>query len=300
MNKKAIFVVFLAAAALVFQAHAANAASVRVVEVATDTIVLQIDTAGASVNAVELHLTFDPHEFSVSSMRDGNSVVADWIIPPAASNVSGTVDLAGIVPGGIETDDGILVTIAIAPSSAGITRGFTFGSGQALLDDGKGTAAPLTFSGGPFAMSLVPPATSAGTGAVDVEPPAPFIPEVASNPDLFGGQYFLVFATTDEGSGMAYYEVLEAPTGNTGGTINGWRRATSPYLLVDQGLSSDIYVRAVDNAGNFRIVKLPAEHPKSASGGGSMELLFGILIGALLVGGISYFTITWRRKQHSK
>ena len=76
----------------------------------------------------------------------------------------------------------------------------------------------------------------------------------------------MAFSTTDPQSGIDHYEILE-------GSDTVWHNATSPYRLTDQSLSSNIYIRAVDGAGNFRVVELPAEnspHPEiSARADGS-------------------------------
>jgi hypothetical protein len=140
--------------------------------------------------------------------------------------------------------------------------------------------------------------TASGTKTVDLEPPDPFTPIIASDTAFFSGKYFLVFGTTDQSSGMAYYEVLEVPSGSVVGNLAQWQRATSPYLLQDQSLSSDIYVRAVDRSGNFRIVELPATHPMAENilrSRGSIE--WGILVVLLLVVFGSIIAFAWHKKR---
>jgi len=250
-----------------------------------------MDTQGQSVNAIELHLTFDPREFSIESIDDGGSIVDMWVVPPTFSNDAGTIDLSGIIPGGITTANGKIVSLMVVPKGAAIVKGFSLVGGQVLLNDGKGTPAELSVKNLPL--------SSAVTGNTSSAPPdfiAPdlFTPEVAKSPDIFDGKYFVSFVTTDQGSGMDHYEILEVPQGKGVGNIVSWQKASSPYLLTDQTLGSDIYVRAVDKAGNFRTVKIPAAHPVESLAGRWNEAALAIGFGILLVGSS---LIAWKRKR---
>jgi hypothetical protein len=91
--------------------------------------------------------------------------------------------------------------------------------------------------------------------------PERFAPVVSRDPGIFGGQYFLAFATTDKGSGLDHYDVLEVPAGTAIGQDVPWQTVASPYLLKDQTLGSDVYVRAVSRAGTVLVAKVPAEFP---------------------------------------
>lgn len=89
---------------------------------------------------------------------------------------------------------------------------------------------------------------------VDIIPPEEFIPEIGQDPSMFGGKYFLSFATTDKTSGIDYYEVREGK--------QDFKKTSSPYLLEDQSLGKEIIVRAYDKAGNERIAEIiPLEKP---------------------------------------
>jgi hypothetical protein len=71
---------------------------------------------------------------------------------------------------------------------------------------------------------------------------------------LFDGAHVLVFATQDKGSGMSHYEVRE-------GYFGWFTKAESPYQLRDQELRKKVYIKAVDNHGNERLVTIAATHP---------------------------------------
>ncbi|MDZ4260605.1 MAG: hypothetical protein U1A25_02970, partial [Candidatus Sungbacteria bacterium] len=77
---------------------------------------------------------------------------------------------------------------------------------------------------------------------------------------LFEGKRFLVFATQDKISGLDYYTIKESRQ-NFFTFFSKWSQAKSPYVLQDQELRSSIFVKAVDNAGNKRIVKIMPSNP---------------------------------------
>lgn len=297
IKKNLFFLIGVAIIACVIPYASARAATVRIMPAGSpDTFAITLDTQGASVNTVALHLVFDPRAFSIKTMSDGNSIVDFWITPPSFSDSLGTIDLAGIIPGGILTSSGTIATFSVIPvdSVGGNVPAPSLVSGTVLLNDGKGTPAPFTFiADGSLAVSL--PATGTPpTFAIDTMPPDSFIPEITSDPSIFNGKYFLVFSTTDRESGINHYEVLEVPTNAAANVSGGWVVAVSPYLLQDQTLSSNIYVRAVDNAGNFRVVEVPAKHPRNDKPG--VQALWqelGILI--VILTGI-FAVILWTRK----
>jgi hypothetical protein len=228
----------------------------------------------------------------LKNITDGDSVVSLWIDPPA-TEASGTIDLAGIMPGGFDGANGPIFSFtleALAPGT-GVIR---VARATVLANDGQGT--PLPISTESVSVTVDPaPANSAPAipvaPAVDYTAPNPFTPQIVSDPGIFGGQYFLVFSTTDNSSGIDHYEVLEAPSGSSEKSFSSWHVATSPYLLTDQTLSSDIYVRAVDHDGNFIVVKLPAEHPYAQWG------RWGLWTGAAFIVLVVLLLFIWKLRR---
>ncbi|OGH83817.1 MAG: hypothetical protein A2261_03705 [Candidatus Magasanikbacteria bacterium RIFOXYA2_FULL_44_8] len=114
-----------------------------------------------------------------------------------------------------------------------------------------------------------------GVGTIDVDAPESFKPEIAQDPNIFGGKWFLAFATQDKGSGIDHYEIREDlgfRIKNLGGIIkkflipksyllNSWQEVESPYVLKDQKLKSWVYIKAIDKAGNERIEVIPQKYP---------------------------------------
>ncbi|HEY5221128.1 MAG TPA: cohesin domain-containing protein [Candidatus Paceibacterota bacterium] len=226
-----------------------------------------IDTQGASANAVQAEITFPPNLFRLEKINDGSSAVSLWIDPPAgAASASGTIDLAGIIPGGFSRADGELFSFELLPLASG-AGAVQVASATVLANDGAGSALPVDLGSATINVSAAGSSTAGAPGApltapsVDYSAPNPFTPQIESDHNIFNGQYFLVFTTTDSGSGIDHYEVLEVPSGGSVEPRSSWHLATSPYLLTDQSLSSDIYVRAVDHDGNFIVVKVPARYP---------------------------------------
>ena len=183
-----------------------------------------------------------------------------------------------------------LVLVPIAPGAG--TVGISDAS--LLANDGQGTSIPVTTSAATIDVAPAP-----ASGVVPQGPsfpytvPQTFTPVISQNPDIYGAQYFLIFSTTDKGSGIAYYQVLETPAGAGMGENPAWVTATSPYLLQDQDLSSDIYVRAMNNAGNAIIIKVPARHPASPWRA-AREVGIAVVIGVLVIA-IAWF---FRRRYH--
>lgn len=215
---------------------------------------VSLDTEGEDVNAVDLTLSFDPSVFTVQALSDGNSMVNFWIEKPVFSNSTGKIHFAGTTPGGFTGKQNLLTSVIIKPIKAG--RGsFTIADAKTLLNDGNGTSAKV--SEGILSFDLLYP----GDFAADIVPPESFTPVVARNQDVFDGNWFLSWSTTDKGSGIDHYEVMEVPRGRSFEPSGGWVSVESPYLLTDQSLRSDIYVRAIDRSGNFLVAKVPAANP---------------------------------------
>jgi len=95
---------------------------------------------------------------------------------------------------------------------------------------------------------------------IDAIAPKEFTPRVVYIDD----KYSVVFAATDMLSGIDYYEIAEVSprhffeVGNNEEIkeVEDWFSAESPFLLKDQRLRSRVIVKAVDHAGNTRIVEI--------------------------------------------
>ncbi len=248
---------------------------------------IPLDTQGDTANAIQAQIVFPPDQFILQRVNDGASPVSFWIDPPDEI-ASGIVAFSGIMPGGFQGSASSVVSLWFTATKAG-AGAISLGNVQLLRNDGRGT--PMaTATGTSMIYVSASVATATAPRRISFVAPETFTPVISQNPDVFGGKYFLVFSTTDKGSGIDHYEILETPS-------HAWQVATSPYLLTNQSLSSDIYVRAVDHDGNFIVVKVPAEHPASGSSGGS-----GI-VGMLILAGIAFgiaFPVALARRRKSR
>lgn len=96
---------------------------------------------------------------------------------------------------------------------------------------------------------------------------------------MFAGRKYAIFSTTDKQSGIDHYEILEIkPTEEIGVAPQptwiekllrkkklapNWIVAQMPYPLMDQDLMSIIKVKAIDKAGNERLVEYIPPQPQA-------------------------------------
>jgi hypothetical protein len=215
-----------------------------------------LDSGGANINAVGGKLIFPSDLLAVKTISDGDSVINLWAEKPQLES-DGQITFSGITPGGYNGRQGLIFSVIFSAKQAG-SGTLALNQAQAFFD--AGTAAPLATSSWQFLISSQLPAPSVPT-VKDIYPPEEFLPLVtrAATSTIFNGQWFLVFATEDKGSGIAGYEVKETKSKNP--KDGRWLPAESPYLLQDQKLSSYIYVKAIDQAGNERIEVVEPRQP---------------------------------------
>lgn len=220
-------------------------------------------SSSEKINAFEGKILFSEDNLKVEETRDGNSLINLWIERPKEKE-KGVIYFSGITPGGFVGENGYLFSI--------IFRATSIGNGlveikdiKALKNDGNGTPAEVRLKSlvykisgeviGPESASLKKPII------IDNEPPETFVPEIAQDQNLFGGEYFLVFVTQDKISGVTDYAVYESRRVKKTIAPNKWIEVENLYTLKDQKLRSWVYVKAVDRAGNERIVKIAPRNP---------------------------------------
>lgn len=222
-----------------------------------------LNTQNQFINAVEGKIIF-PNDLEIVDILDGNSIINLWVERPRQDK-NGEVFFSGIVPGGYLGEKGYLFSLVLKAKSTGQITIATSDE-RILLNDGEATGAPVGRA--PISLSVVRESTiESFLPPYDSDPPEAFTPAVAQDPNLFDNRYFVVFLTQDKGSGIDRYEILETRNplarfraGKSEG-MRGWRIGESPYLLQNQKLTSYIFVKAVDRAGNERVSMLPPENP---------------------------------------
>lgn len=203
-----------------------------------------------SLNAVEGRLIFPTDKLLVKEIRDGNSAINFWVEKPHIET-SGIILFSGITPGGFSGANNIIFSVVFEAKNTGVTS-LVLQDTKALLNNGLGTESTLLTHNA--AVSIKP-----GDGntrkeiLTDTELPEDFSPTIESNPNIFAGKYFLVFASQDKISGIANYKVRE-------GRWGWFDEALSPYFLRHQSLDRNIYIKAIDKAGNERTIVLNAQN----------------------------------------
>lgn len=212
-------------------------------------VVTTFISADESLNAVEGRLVFPQDLLSVKDIRDGNSVINFWVEKPRIE-ASGIILFSGITPGGFSGANNNIFSVVFEAKNTGIVS-VVLQNTKALKNDGLGTETALLTRD--TAVSIKPGDSNVPKETLaDTELPEDFNPTIESDPNIFDGKYFLVFATQDKISGIANYKVREGEWG--------WFRvAESPYLLKHQSLDRKIFVKAIDKVGNERITMLNAQ-----------------------------------------
>jgi len=261
---------------------------------------VRIGVAGGDecINASQVGLSFDPDILEVIDFDFGETIFPLWVLRPGKNDIEkinqeGKILFAGGVPGGYcgripgdPGDSNILAGIIFTPKKPVLFHKadikFNKEETKVLLNDGQGTKAEIKIQEATIKIDeTLPKQEDEWEKKIgeDKISPEPFLIEINSAPNVWDGQYFLIFFTTDKQTGIDYYEVLEEDPLKLineekeknvfvewikkkilkkGETVF-WRETSSPYLLKDQDLESVIMVKAVDKAGNERVVEYENE-----------------------------------------
>jgi len=204
-------------------------------------IIVSIDPGLQSINTVGGEIII-PEGVTVTSISSANSVVKFWIEAPKLQ--SDRLTLSGIIPGGYQGQPIELISLILSESMS--APKFDFSKLKVLANDGQGTLVTAKF--------YTTVASMADQIIADRIPPEEFVPLISSDPSIFNGAKFLVFSAQDEQSGISHYEVCESGEGDFGHFGCNWQKTESPYLIINQNLDQRIEVKAVDLAGNERVI----------------------------------------------
>lgn len=227
-----------------------NPAGLRLISGDEFLVKVAINTQGELINAVSGEISFPQNFLEIKEIRDGDSIMNLWLDRPSILK-SGAVYFSGIIPGGYRGTNGSIFSIVFRSKNSGEGE-IKITNGQALINDGSGTGS--SFDSKTFKITILSSSLDSSSRKIvkeisDIEPPEKFKPEITKDPEIFGGKWFLVFATEDKNSGIDHYEVCEGDRDNC--TV-----ATSPWLLKNQSRNADISVKAVDKMGNEIIVEV--------------------------------------------
>lgn len=215
-------------------------------------VAVNID-AEKSVNAIQTAI-FIPEELTIVDIAEGNSVINFWVEKPNFDKSSRLLTFSGIIPGGLqgEKEPLLIVKFKTEKQEGETYLSFDKNKTKVYIHTPEGVEDSLELDD--LILRIEKGKESIAVPAVDNVPPEDFKPEISQDRNIFENRWFLVFATQDKGFGIARYEVCE---GNKRKCVT----AESPYVLQDQELKSFIFIKAVDNAGNERIVKIAPRNP---------------------------------------
>jgi hypothetical protein len=262
---------------------------------------VRIETGDECINAVSVTVQYDPERLTLIDVGRGSSIITLWTEAPAIDALKGEIRFSGGVPGGycgrIAGDPGftnVLAELAFTgargdalvdqfDTAIGIPRA------EVLLHDGLGTPVSVATRGATLTLSnssVQPQDEWLGTVRADTTAPELFDITLGTDPNISGG-HFIVFNTTDKQSGVDHYAVLETDPARFGfltwtPRAAYWVDAESPYILRDQKLRSKIMVKAIDKAGNERVVEYTPPQPLLAEVTDwrviSLMFLFGLFV----------------------
>ncbi len=212
-----------------------------------------LNAESENINAIEGVLRFPAGLLEFKELNDGNSIVNFWVERPSR-RVENEIVFSGITPGGFVGKRGLIFRITFLAKNEGNGK-LEMQNIKALLNDGNGTAANISVSPLKIVVTSQDLSLPPKKEPKDQELPESFKPEIARDPALFDGKWFLVFATQDKGFGIDRYEIRETRY-RIFESFSRWISSESPYALRDQKLRSYIFVKAVDKAGNARIEKI--------------------------------------------
>jgi hypothetical protein len=236
-------------------------------------------TAEESVNTLSVAIPI-PEEFTILDVSTGNSVVPIFIEKPTYDEQTRVLTFSGLIPGGFQGKGGRLVTIFMRanPEKMAAAKEVT------LQVSARGTKVYLNLPE-PREDSLIlkaqtlPVVVGKENIKIDIpdyEIPESFVPEITDDPLLGAGHPVVVFTTTDKQSGVAHYEVAESLHREDFDNLR-WEKAESPHALRNVRADGYVYVKAVDQKGNYRIETVEPLHRLSMS----QRLIPGILIAFL-------------------
>lgn len=113
---------------------------------------IYIDTKGSNINAINLKINFDPKKLAIINPSGGKSIFGIWVESPQYDNARGTASLAGVVPGGIVTSSGLVITMTFKVLSSGTTRVTVSDQTTVNANDGLGSEILINKSGATYTL----------------------------------------------------------------------------------------------------------------------------------------------------
>lgn len=252
-----------------------------------------LDGSGESVNAIEGTVHLKGSALKLEKIINANSIISLWVTTPTVPAIGQDIPFAGLITGGYSGRQGLLFSLVLTGQEGGSTV-ITVDALKAYLNDGLGS--PVTVSVREVTVDVNPAIIESPTPILnfgdDVELPEDFTPLISRDKNLFNNKWFIAFSTQDKQSGVARYEIQELPGTITKPRPEVWVPVSSPYQLQDQRLTSTIFLRVFDNAGNTRVVMIPPKIGQTYS----WTVIYSILIVIILL----LIFVWWKRRKRQE
>lgn len=286
MNKKKYFIILLLITFLLpFISRASSLYlddSSKILEKGKEsTLKIMIDTEGVEINTIEGSIMVD-NKLNIKSIDTGGSAFVLWPEEPKVSS-SNTIIFAGGVFGGIYGKDLRVFDINFIPQENGV---FNIKSEDVniYLSDGSGNK--VAVNDNEISFQVVDQKDNKEIIEKDSDRPTYLTIELGRDESLFDGQYFITFYAIDSHSGIDRYEVKEG----SGDFID---YHSNKYVLKDQTLKTNIYVKAIDKEGNETTEVLKLE--------GQTFNLVWIIVSVIVLILLSYFIyLKFLKKKNEK
>jgi len=278
---------------------------------------IKLDVLEACINTIEAEILFPNDYLYIRDFITGDSIMSIWLEKPTTKDFeeisrTGVLKFSGGIPGGycgkipgdpgesnivgkiVFTMPGMVVSDVKRDELEIVFSDKT----RVLKNDGLGSEDTLLKQSAKFVV-----ANEAQNSEYDWRdrlendriPPEPFVIELRRAENMFDNAYHLIFATVDKQTGLDHFEVLELGMDEQVGVkpetkfwekfvkeekvAPVWQVAEMPYVLKDQTLVSVIKVKALDKAGNERIVEyIPASVNEVISDESSNMILIMVLL----------------------
>lgn len=231
-----------------------------------DTVILHayLDTENVEINGIEGTVKVSG-PVAIQNLSVAGSVFSLW--PNKPSLTGQEIDFVGGSPSGVFGKKNKVFSIVFRATEIGKIN-FSLKIADAFLNDGKGTRLAVVGVNETFDVVAAGKEVKNELGDLilnDKTLPNSFKIELGQDANIADGKYFISFYATDDGSGINRYEVRE----NNLSAV----RSGNIYVLEDQSLRGIVEVKAIDNAGNFRIETLELKEKKD-----NLILLIGALV----------------------
>lgn len=197
-------------------------------------------------NAVGGTVQINTDDFLIKKVGTGNNVITAWVENPSKAN-TGKINFSGIMAGGF-SGNGLLFELVLVPKRSG-NLNLNLSNLSIFLNDGLGTQEEKSDIARIFEVrDLLPSEENFILHPRDTTPPENFEVFLVRDENIADGKYVLIFEAIDKGSGVRMYEAIEGRLFT--------RNAESPFVLNNQKINKKIWVKAIDNEGNERLVRV--------------------------------------------